>query len=356
MKHIVILRFSALGDVLMTLPVVDAVARRYPDVRFTFVSRAWAQPLVAMLPDNVGFVAADLRGAHKGLSGLNRLCRRLMALRPTAIADLHDVLRTQWLRIRFRLAGVHTAAIDKGRTDRRRFITSAVKSPQRPVFERYADVFRCLGFDVDIDFRSFFAKEGADLSTALPTFNAAQRPECYWIGVAPFAAHEGKVYPLDLMAQVVGQLAARGDMRIYLFGAGAQEQKAMDEWAQRFPHVESMVGRLHGLAEELALISHCDVMVSMDSANMHLASLAGVRVVSIWGATHPLGGFLGYGQSTDDVVQRTDLDCRPCSTYGQKPCRYGDFRCMRGIKPEEVVAQVVKCATAKQSTTTNLTN
>ncbi len=81
------------------------------------------------------------------------------------------------------------------------------------------------------------------------------------------------------------------------------------------------------------------VMLTMDSGNMHLASLVGTRVVSIWGATHPFAGFLGFGQSEDDCIQR-DLPCRPCSIYGNKACKFGDYRCM-DIAPEEIVGKLM---------------
>ena len=86
-------------------------------------------------------------------------------------------------------------------------------------------------------------------------------------------------------------------------------------------------------------MSHLDVMVSMDSANMHMASLVNIPVVSIWGATHPLAGFMGYHQSLDNAVQ-TDMDCRPCSIYGQKPCQFGDYRCMMAITPQMIVEKI----------------
>ena len=82
-----------------------------------------------------------------------------------------------------------------------------------------------------------------------------------------------------------------------------------------------------------------DVMLSMDSANMHLASLVNIPVVSIWGATHPYAGFMGWKQLPINTVQ-LDLPCRPCSVYGQKPCWRGDYACLREIKPEEIIAKI----------------
>lgn len=339
-----------MGDVLATVPVVDSFARQHPDVRITVVSRAWAKPIFALLPGNVGFLTAQLNDEHRGWKGLNLLGRRLLAFQPSHLADLHDVLRTKWLRIRMELAGLYVKSIKKNRRARRQFIRAKEKTQQVTVFEKYADVFRRLGFpDFQVEFRSLFPAQGADLSTLLPHFDVSRRPEPNWVALAPFATHEGKIYPLELMEQVVSHLSSRADVRVFLFGAGAQERSILEAWAARYPRVESMAGQLQGLAEEAALISHCRVMLAMDSANMHLASLVAVPVVSIWGATHPLGGFLGWGQRMEDVVQLTSLDCRPCSIYGNRPCRRGDYPCLRGIPVETVVEHVERHLTASPS-------
>ena len=99
-----------------------------------------------------------------------------------------------------------------------------------------------------------------------------------------------------------------------------------------------MIGKLN-MRTELNLMRHLDVMLSMDSANMHLASLVNIPVVSIWGATHPYAGFMGWKQLPVNTVQ-LDLSCRPCSVYGQKPCWRGDYACLRDIKPEQVIAKI----------------
>ena len=106
----------------------------------------------------------------------------------------------------------------------------------------------------------------------------------------------------------------------------------------QYPRVKSVVGK-YALDNELALISQLDVLLCMDSANMHFASLVGTRVISIWGATHPYAGFYGYHQDSGDVIQE-NLPCRPCSVFGQKPCLRGDWACMTLITPERIVEKV----------------
>ena len=160
------------------------------------------------------------------------------------------------------------------------------------------------------------------------------------IGIAPFAAHEGKIYPVRLMEQVVEQLLAKHpDTRIYLFGKGQREDETFPKWCAAHPQCVYVSQHLNNLRDELILMSHLQVMVSMDSANMHLASLVATPVVSVWGATHPFTGFMGWNQSPENAIQ-IPLECRPCSIYGQKPCLRGDYACMRNIAPEQIVNRV----------------
>lgn len=341
-QHILVIRFSSLGDVAMTVPVVYAVARRYPRVRITVLSRGYARPLFEDLAPNINFMAADFKGEYSGLRGLNALYRRLAAKQFTHVADLHSVLRSGYLRLRFNLGHFKVNHIDKHRKSRRRLVAQKGKVRQQlpTSFENYLDVFRQLGFPVELgDFHSIFPQEGGNLNL-LPKAVGPKRSWEQWIGIAPFAAHKGKVYPKEKMREVISILTDRHPKaRFFLFGRGREEKDTFEEWAAQMPQCLNVSRHLETLHQELILMSHLDVMVSMDSANMHLASLTATPVVSIWGATDPLAGFMGWGQSRDNAVC-LDLDCRPCSIYGQKKCLFSDYRCMTGIKPETIAERV----------------
>ena len=340
-EHLLVIRFSALGDVAMTVPVVYALAQQYPDVRITVLSRNFARPLFDDLLPNINFMEADLKREYHGITGLNSLYRRLLAKQFTAIADLHSVLRSSYLRMRFNLDHYKVAHIDKHRKDRRRITSSSNKQLiQLPTsFQNYADVFARLGYPVNVQFRSIFSEDGGDMNLlpeSLPRPTVGQ--PC--IGIAPFAAHEGKIYPVRLMEQVVEQLLAKHPAtRIYLFGKGQREDETFPKWCAAHPQCVYVSQHLNNLRDELILMSHLQVMVSMDSANMHLASLVATPVVSVWGATHPFTGFMGWNQNPENAIQ-IPLECRPCSIYGQKPCLRGDYACMRNIAPEQIVNRV----------------
>lgn len=341
-EHILVIRFSALGDVAMAVPVVYSLAKEYPDLRITVLSRPFARPLFVHLAPNVGFMEADLKREYHGIKGLNALYRRLTAKNFTAIADLHNVLRSEYLRLRFNLGLYRVEHIDKHRAGRRQLVAAKDKVlEQQPTsFQNYADVLRRLGYPIKkLQFKSLFPDGGGDLS-CLPKILQTKPQGERWIGVAPFAAHDGKIFPLEKMREVLRLIVQRHpDARLFFFGRGAKEEECFSKWSAEIPQTANVGKMLATLEEELILMSHLDVMLSMDSANMHLASIVGVRVVSVWGATHPYAGFMGWNQPADNAVQ-LPLPCRPCSVYGNKPCMRGDFACMNGITAEMIADKI----------------
>ena len=325
----------------MLVPVVSSLAHQYPDLHITVVSRGFARPLFDGLAPHVGFMEADVKNDYRGLHGLNVLYRRLKAKHFTAVADMHGVLRSWYLRQRFRFDRYRVASIDKHRKGKRLLAAKngKVMAQQPTSFQNYADVLAKLGYPVKLSFHSIFGEKGGDLSL-LPATVGSKQPSEQWVGIAPFAAHEGKILPVEKTEEVISQLTKRHPkMRIFLFGGGQKEWEQLDQWCARYPQCLNASAQTAGLLQELIIMSHLDVMVSMDSANMHFASLTGTPVVSVWGATHPYAGFLGWGQREEDAVQ-TDLPCRPCSIYGNRPCHRGDFACMRDIKPEDIINKV----------------
>ncbi len=343
-------RFSALGDVAMTLPLLYNVARSNPQRHFVMLTRPHAAGIFINSPENVDVVGVDME-KYGSPAGIVKLCRRLSAQYDIdTYADLHDVLRTKIMRLVFRLKGVKTAHIHKHRKARRALTRPNDKNlvPLTPVSVLYADVFTRLGIRRDKSFVSLFGADDAPAQMLSPIVGEGveKHPDEVWIAVAPFARHPGKVYPLEHTRKVVEHFAAEPSVRLFLLGAGAEEQAVLEGWCAGHDNITNVAAKRAGIAAEIALLSHCDVLLSMDSANMHLASLVGCPVVSIWGATHPYTGFYGRCQPEDNAVQLA-LPCRPCSIYGNRPCRRGDYLCLNGLSPEVVIARIKRvCAMA----------
>ena len=339
--NVLLIRFSAIGDVAISVPVVQSLAHAFPDTRFTVLTSVRFLPFFKGLPANVSLVGVDLRKDYHGRGGVRRLFRMLKPMGFDAVADLHGVLRTYSLGMMFRLHGVPVRRIRKNRLSRYRLTRFHFKDlSQRPTSaERYCKVLERLGFRFQVEFRPIFPPGGADISPVSSFTGGKDSP---WIGVAPFAAHKGKMYPESLTREVMLQLLkAHPQARIFLFGRGQAEDKLFSRWCAELPQCLNVGQHLENMQQELILMSHLDVMLSMDSANMHLASLTATPVVSIWGATHPYAGFLGWNQPEENIIQIDDLRCRPCSIYGQRPCHRGDYACLTQILPDRIVERIL---------------
>ncbi len=336
-RHLLVFRLSAMGDVAMTVPVIRLLLQQYPDLRVTFVSNGFFQPLFANI-ERLTFYTASLKERHKGLGGLYQLYKDLKKDSSfDAVADLHNVLRTQVIRKFFLLSGKTVEIIDKGRKEKKELTRKKNKILRQlpTTFERYAAVFDKLGYPVNLNVQLEPSSIGGDAAGSLIEF---KKQGYEVIGVAPFAQHPEKMYPAEKMKELLRLLSQRGDVKILLFG-GQQEASVLEKWKNEIPAVINMAGKI-SFQEELQHISLLDLMVSMDSANMHLASLFSVPVVSIWGGTHPFAGFYGWRQPIENAVQ-TDLYCRPCSVFGNKTCYRGDLACLQQLSPLTVYQKII---------------
>lgn len=326
MKHVLVIRLSALGDVAIMKPVVKAYADANPGVRFTVAGPPMLQPLFE------GMANVSYLGLKKKQSFV-KIYKALDAVGADTVVDLHKVNRVGFAVVLLRLRHLldphyRIFALRKGRVSRWLYLHHWRRAPRRPQWQRYDDVFRRTGLK-----RAESGEWRVESGRQLPTTHT---PLPTKIGVAPFAQHAGKIWPEERTEALVRMLSERGH-EVVLFGS-KDEAPVLERWARHYRGVSSMAGRLP-FAEELEVIRGLSLMVSMDSANMHFASAVGVPVVSIWGATHPDFGFYGFGQDRANAIC-ADLPCQPCSAYGSKPCRYGDRRCMAAITPEMVLEKI----------------
>ena len=344
MKHVLLLRFSAMGDVVLLAPVVQAFTQHYPDTRITLVTRARFAVFFEQFP-NVCVVSADFDGPHHGLMGLIRLFNELRQLASfDVVLDVHQNMRSVVLKSLFRLAGVSSFTIDKGRAEKSDLTrkSNKVRRQLPHSVERYARVFDAAGLALQpakpFTFPAFTTAE-AELAAFLN--RQAITSNTPWLGIAPFAQHTQKMWPFERFAPLLGQLYGNSPLTIFLFGGGASEITQLDTLQRQFPQAILVAGKL-SMAAELLLISQLRGMLCMDSGNMHLAALSGVPVLSIWGATHPDAGFGPWGQGDEAILQVSPdvLTCRPCSVFGNQPCWRGDLACLNDISVETVSDRV----------------
>lgn len=336
MAKVLVIRLSSFGDVAMLVPVISSVAAKYPQDRFSVMTRKAFAPLFENLGFNINVIPLDINKRHKGIKGLFRVLRRVLVMGFTHVADEHDVLRSKVLRVFLKLSGCKVACIDKGRKEKKNAVTNKVLNPPlKPTIQRYMDVFDQLGFPAAMTFNNFFDFIPRDFSRLN---SIVKEKKGKWIGVAPFSKHRGKIYPLEKMEKVVELLSKESDTTVFLLGSGKEEHKVLSAWTAKYSNIVNPTGRLN-LENEMLLISYMDIVLSMDSANMHLASLVQVPVVSVWGATHPALGFYGFRQDQENAVQ-IELDCRPCAIYGELPCQRNDYACMEWITEEAIIDRI----------------
>lgn len=336
-KHILVIRLSAMGDVAMTVPVLRALVLQHPEVKITVVSRPFFQPFFAEIP-NVNFFGVDLNKRHKGFIGLVRLFSDLRKLKIDVVADLHNVLRSKVVRTLFALSGKKVAATDKGRAEKKALtsLTNKVFAPVKPMVERHVDTFKQLGFSIDLTNPQF--SEKAILSEEILSITGIKNQN--WIGIAPFAQYESKVYPIDLMQQVIDGLAQNKSYKIFLFGGGEKEIQLLNQLQNQHENVVVLAGKTQ-FKQELDVISNIDIMLSMDSGNAHIAAMFGVKVITLWGATHPFAGFKPFNQP-DDFCLTSDsaqYPLLPTSIYGNKKVE-GYDKVMRTILPSQVIEKI----------------
>jgi ADP-heptose:LPS heptosyltransferase len=331
--RLLVIRTSAMGDVALTAPVLRAVRQQYPDAELVMLTRPLFRPFFCSF-EGLTLFFTDLKKRHKGFSGLLRLFFDLRSSgRFDGVIDLHDVLRSKVLRLLFMLNGVPSFVIDKGRSEKRAVITGQNRTKLKHSVERYADVFARAGYPVRLTEGPWIIPSPeallkvASITGALPGLK---------IGIAPYARHKLKMWPEEYMFRLLKMISEKHQARFFLFG-GNEEEEMLSAFQTRIPGSVNTNGMLN-LDEELALMSKLDLMIAMDSSNMHMAALTGIKVISIWGGTDPVTGF-GAWMQADEFSFRIPVDeltCRPCTIFGKGECRRGDFACMNWLTPEIV--------------------
>lgn len=326
-----------MGDVAMTVPVLKALTTAYPKLKITVLTREFFAPMFSQLK-NVSVYEADVKGRHKGFLGLRKLYKELKKQNFTEVADLHNVLRSNILKRFFSFSKIPFVQVNKGRKEKKALTASKNKiyKQLKTTHQRYADVFKKLGYDLYLNSSSCLSKEELT-ENALKITPKDHRK---WIGIAPFAAFSGKTYPIKLMEKVVAKLNETNEYSILLFGGGEEEKQVLQTWENKYTNCISLVKKMD-FRDELSVISNLDLMASMDSGNGHLSAMYGIPTITVWGVTHPFAGFYPYGQNMENSLlpDRKRFPLIPTSVYGNK-LPEGYEKAMETITVDEVCDKI----------------
>ena len=325
-----IIRLATIGNVAMTVPVIASASRLYPDDHFIIAGKKDLASMFVSMP-NVEYYEVD---NHLDWHGVYELRKNLKG-KVDVVIDLQNVRRTRVLDWLMRLSGKRVARVHYGRIRKHLITVWGIGHKQlRSEFDRYRAAFRRAGLETDTAFTELPVNKNA----AKEIKKAYGQKEGRWIGLAPFAKSKSNMLPYRVTKDIIEKLSKDENTHIFLFGAGVIESEMLRQWASVFPRTTSVAGLLN-LAQELELMRMLDVMICMDSANQHLSSLVGLRAISVWCATHPMIGFMGWKQDPKDIIQRNDLACRPCACHGTNHCRYGNYAC-REIEAETIIQRI----------------
>jgi ADP-heptose:LPS heptosyltransferase len=338
--RIIVLRFSAMGDVALLAPVVKSFIASYPQHQLTIVSRPKFAAFFTGI-QNVQYFPAEVDRTYSGLTGLIKLFNQLRKNKPNLVVDLHDNIRSRLICFLFKLIGKQVVRFDKGRVQKNQLTrkTNKVRSELPHTVERYKRAFMKAGFEfsiVDGPYMDSTEESESNVETWLKKMDLIKNE--LWIGLAPFAAHKTKIWPVENYFDLIADILKKSNSRFFLFGGGANEIDFFKRLIDQYPEQCIMVAGMLTLEEELALMKRLDKMICVDSSNMHLAALLGIPVISIWGGTHPHTGFGPFSKEKYKVVQISPdkLPCRPCSVYGKESCWRGDFACMSEISVDQI--------------------
>lgn len=348
MKKILVLRFSSMGDVALMAPVIRSLVAEHKDVEVTIVTRPGFAAFFAGIERVIVF-DADVDHKFRGFFGIRQLFRALILKNNfDLVIDLHDHVRTVILRNLFKLFGKRVIVFDKGRKEKKAFTRkeNKITRPLPHTVERYHRAFEKAGFHFKLLQPPYLlpTEESKKLIAAWFVKKGLVKNE-KWIGLAPFAKHKSKTWPVANYPKLIDSILKQMPAKFFLFGGGDEEIQYFEDLQLLFPEQCVIVaGRLR-LPQELTLMHHLDLMVCMDSSNMHLAALSNTHILSIWGGTHPDVGFAPFGKNDEErilQISREELPCRPCSVNGKETCLRGDFACLNRITPEIVAGKIFR--------------
>jgi len=328
---ILVYRFSSFGDVLISVPVIMSALLANPELTIVFATR---QRFTGYFPEHarLRMIGLNLENDYKGLRGGYKLFRFLRSKGEyTAVIDLHNVLRSQLLNIFFRFQKQVIFKLNKNKKQKREYISGKSRKVIQSTMDSYLKVFKKAGFE-------FLISSPAPLYS-LKKSSVKKSDHSFQIGLAPFSKHATKLWPLQKFTELIEILNDNWDIRFYILGSKEEHKAAV---VLESSNVMNLCGDLNP-EDEISLIRELDIIVSMDSANMHLADILGTPVISIWGGTHPDMGFRPAFQSKDDIISSSiNLDCRPCSVFGKDGCKLltDPYICMESIQAKQIAEQI----------------
>ncbi|OPX27630.1 MAG: lipopolysaccharide heptosyltransferase II [Candidatus Cloacimonas sp. 4484_140] len=322
---VLFIRFSSLGDVLLTTPIIRTFCTHFQNAEIHFLTKKQFAPLLEYNPFIDTLISFDSEN-----ESMLQLIIRLQKEHYTHIIDLHDKLRSALIK-RFVRGKVFT--YKKKHNYRKKLLKDHELKPISSTVDLYASVLEKFALSLDEKKLDFFLPENEEAIAA--SFLSSDKKII--VTISPGTSWHTKQYPTEYYKKLIRNLLDNHDVKIVLLGTEQEKNLTTELAAVSETKILNLCGRI-SLIESAVIIKHSDLFISGDCGPMHIAAAFEVPQIAIFGPTHPKLGFAPLNPNAK--VLTLDLDCSPCTLHGNKQCPKSHFKCMMNLSPDMVISEL----------------
>jgi len=329
LNKILIIRLSSIGDILLTTPFIRQIRKVFPESQIDFVIKNKYSDLLENNPHINNLIKFD---NDTGVAGLKELRNTLIENEYSYIFDLHNNLRSNFLRQKLNCQNKYY--IKKNKLVQFLLVKFKInRYPEiTPIAERYLNVGKPAGIKDDNQGLEIFWNKDSEVSVnKILNRNGIKQNETFY-AVAPGAGFYTKRWPLEYYQTFAENILAKHKSKVVVLGDDNDKQQGKN--LAKYNNVIDLTGQL-SLIQSAVVLSKSKALVSNDTGLMHMATAINTPVLAIFGSTVKEFGFYPY-RSKSIVVENRDLKCRPCSHIGRNNCPKEHFKCMKEIAPKIV--------------------
>lgn len=330
-QHILIIRFSSMGDIVLTTPVIRALRTRFPQARLDFVTK---RAFVELLQTNPHLDHVYAYAPQNSYQGLFYLARQLRKNRYDLCIDIHKNLRSHLLR--FLIHPKHTVTYSKQVISRTLLVKIGINRYKEilQVPERYLkrlSAFRVVNDEKGLELFPT-SQHYANVQTIFQQEHLTEKEPV--IGFGPIASYPLKQWSPEKFITLGQQLIQQYHARIMIFG-GPEDRQAGKTIAKQLPNSPIVLCGRVSLLESAAALERCAIFVGNDTGTVHIATAMKTPVIVLFGPTTKEFGFYPYRIPSQIICK--PLPCRPCTHTGKGTCKIKDTHaCMKQIRVKEV--------------------